>query len=132
MKWKTFSLKTRLCIASVAILAAGFLLAAVVYVTVPIPEDEGDSYIIANGVAYPVDPAQSKTYVHELRQFGGKAAVLIVEINRWFAGLWRGRALARTIAWISLAVSFALFLFARSLPAGPPPEARPGADEAER
>ena len=57
----------------------------------------------------------SKMYVRELQRFGGKAAVLFDEFNRWFAGLWRGKSLGITIACISVLASLVLFLVARKL-----------------
>ena len=55
----------------------------------------------------------SKPYQHELQRFGGKAAVLFDEFNRWFAALWHGKALGVTLAWISVFVSALIFLIAR-------------------
>jgi len=57
----------------------------------------------------------SKPYVHQLERFGGKAAVLFDELNRWFAGLWEGRQLGITVAWLTLAVSSLMLLVARRL-----------------
>jgi hypothetical protein len=55
----------------------------------------------------------SKPYVHQLERFGGKAAVLFDEFNRWFAGLWEGRQLGITVAWITIFIATGLFLVAR-------------------
>jgi len=55
----------------------------------------------------------SKPYVHQLERFGGKAAVLFDEFNRWFAGLWEGRQLGITVAWITLGLAAAIALVAR-------------------
>jgi hypothetical protein len=116
MDGKSWDLKTRLYVASLVILAAGLCAALLISLVVPADSESADAYVLANGVAYPVDPTQTKIYVHELRHFGGKAAVLFDDIDRWFEHLWRGRALARTVAWISGFVSLAIFLFARWLP----------------
>jgi hypothetical protein len=48
-----------------------------------------------------------------LLRFGGRASVLFDDFNRWFAGLWRGKALGVTIGWLSAGTSLALFLVAR-------------------
>ena len=44
------------------------------------------------------DPFTSKKYVRELELYGGKINVLAVELRQWLASLWRGKALAYTIA----------------------------------
>jgi hypothetical protein len=56
------------------------------------------------------------TYLRDLERFGGKAAVLFDELNRWFAGLWRGKSLATTVAWISVFVALVLFALGRHAP----------------
>ena len=55
----------------------------------------------------------SKPYVHQLERFGGKAAVMFDQFNRWFAGLWEGRQLGITVAWITLVVAAVMFFVAR-------------------
>jgi len=55
----------------------------------------------------------SKPYVHQLERFGGKAAVMFDQFNRWFAGLWEGRQLGVTVAWITIVAAAAMFLVAR-------------------
>ena len=87
-----------------------------IYVTADDAPADAFGYLIVDGVAYPTAGSRSKTYVRDLERFGGKAAVLFDEINRWFAGLWQGKSLAYTVAWISLIFSLGLYLFARWLP----------------
>jgi hypothetical protein len=99
-------------LASAAVLALGLCAAAVVYVTAADDANGAVGYEVINGVAYPVEPADSKAYQRELERFGGKANVLAVEFTRWFAGLWRGRTLAYTLAFLSMVVSLALYLYA--------------------
>jgi hypothetical protein len=55
----------------------------------------------------------SKPYVHQLERFGGKAAVMFDQFNRWFAGLWEGRELGITVACITIVVAAAMLLLAR-------------------
>jgi hypothetical protein len=110
-------LKARLFLSSAVILALGLFAAILIYVTA----DEDNSaneigYVMAGGEAYPIAPNQSKRYIRDLERFGGKAAVIFDEINRWFDGLWRGKSLGVTIGWISVIVSVALLFFARWLP----------------
>ena len=111
-------LRWRLYASAVVVLVVGLCAAAVIYITAGDDDDVSDAYqvVIVNGKVYPISPAQSKVYVHQLEQFGGKAAVLFDELGRWFAGLWRGKSLAFTVGWISVFVSFALLLLARLAP----------------
>jgi hypothetical protein len=110
-------LKVRLYISSAVVLAFGVFSSLLIYFT---SEDDNTAneigYVVAGGEAYPIAPNQSKRYIRDLERYGGKAAVIFDEINRWFDGLWRGKSLGVTIGWISVIVSLALFLFARWLP----------------
>jgi hypothetical protein len=38
------------------------------------------------------------------------------ELNRWCAGLWRGKALGTTVAWIGVFVALVLLALARHAP----------------
>ena len=124
MDKKIPELKTRLYLGSIIILAAGLCGALLIYLTAADASDSAEAYVMVNGVAYPVDLTHSKVYVHQLRLFGGKAAVLFDDFNRWFAGLWRGKSLATTVAWTSFFVSLGVVLFARLLPSSPDPDDR--------
>ena len=96
-------------------LVAGLLGAATIYLLAE-DDETASAYVIVGDTAYPVDPTRSKAYVRQLERFGGKAAVLFDEFNRWFAGLWQGKALGITVAWISIFVALVLFALARRLP----------------
>ena len=61
--------------------------------------------------------ALSKTYVRQVREFGGRAAVLFDELTREFAGLWRGKQLGVTLAWLGLAAALVLYLIGRRIEA---------------
>ena len=67
------------------------------------------------------DPMQSKKYVHEMTVIGGKANLVVAEFMDWFAGLWRGRTLARTVAVLTVA-AVVVFRFFASLPPASAPE----------
>ena len=54
------------------------------------------------------DPMQTKTYLHDLELYGGKANVLAAEFREWFTGLWMGRNLAFTIAVLTVLVFLAI------------------------
>ena len=62
--------------------------------------------------------------MHQLQHFGGKAAVLFDEFDRWFESLWQGKSLGITVAWISVLVSLGIALFASTLPSAPNPAIR--------
>ncbi|HXZ93098.1 MAG TPA: hypothetical protein VEG36_09475 [Burkholderiales bacterium] len=71
------------------------------------------AYEIINGQAYPVVPADSKMYSHEVVRIGGKATLLFAEFDRWLADLWRGRSLGYTVAVLSATISAVLFFVSR-------------------
>jgi hypothetical protein len=54
------------------------------------------------------DPMQTKSYLHDLELYGGKANVLAAEFREWFTGLWMGRNLAFTIAVLTFLVFLAI------------------------
>jgi hypothetical protein len=73
-------------------------------------------YEAADGSVYPIMPEDSKMYLRDLEQYGGKANVLADEFRRWFVGLWQGKSLAFTVACISLVLSLAVLYAANHLP----------------
>ena len=116
MKWKISDPQTCLNLISVIILLVGLGSAVLIYRT-----DGNDSngvlgYEIIGGQAYPIKPEDSKMYRHDLELYGGKAAVLSDEFSRWFVGLWHGKSLAFTVAYITLFISFVVFYIANHLP----------------
>jgi len=121
MDKKIPDLKSRLYLGGAVILLVGLCSAALIYLTAGEASNSAEAYVLVNGVVYPVDLPHTKAYVHQLQHFGGKAAVLFDEFDRWFEGLWQGKSLAITVAWISVLVSLGIFLFAGYLP----PERRP-------
>ena len=95
--------RNSLYVAAAVILVAGLCVALAIYLT-------------ADGAAANLaleEMTGSKTYVRQLQRFGGKAAVLFDELSRWFDGLWQGKQLGVTIAWLSVFASFGLYLVAR-------------------
>jgi hypothetical protein len=103
MKWKTADLQTRLYLISAIILLIGLGSAILIYLTA-----ENDPYGI---LGY----EDSKTYMHDLELYGGKANVLANELMRWFGGLWHGKSLAFTVACITIFISFGFFFVANHL-----------------
>ena len=109
-------LKRRLTASALAILAAGLCAAALIFFNTEEAPAAAQSYVIVDGEAYPGAAQPSRRDIREQQRFGGKAAVLFDQFNRWFASLWRGRQLAHTVAWLSVLLALGLYLFARWLP----------------
>jgi hypothetical protein len=109
--------KQSLRLASIAILVVGLAAAFCIYLFAddPATDPSGSQVVIVEGSSYSVPLSSNKLYVRDVQRFGGKAALLFDDLNRWFAGRWQGRALAETIFWISLFASLAVFLIARYL-----------------
>ena len=107
-------LPKRLYLSAVVVLIAGLCSAVLIYLAAGDDPEAGEAYqyVVVGDKAYPVAGSESKAYVRESRRFGGRAAVLFDELGTWFAGRWRGKALAITVGWITLFVSVALFLVA--------------------
>jgi hypothetical protein len=55
------------------------------------------------------DPFTSKKYVRKLELYGGKINLLAAELRQWLASLGRGKALASTIAVLTLILSSLLW-----------------------
>ena len=96
-------MRHRLLWIAALVLAVGLAAGAAIYFTAEEEQQLSTSYVVV------IDPATTKTYVRELERFGGKAAVLFDEFNRWFASLWRGKALGVTVAWISAGAAAVLY-----------------------
>ncbi len=88
-----------------ALLVAGLGSAAAIYLTAP-PK-------APNPLGY--DPLDTKKYRRDLELYGGQVNVLSTEFMRWWEGLWQGRQLAATVAWLTVGGT-ALFWFAASPP----------------
>jgi hypothetical protein len=114
------SARLRRCLyaACAVVLIAGLTVAGWIYVKADEGPDLSGAYqiIVVNGVPQPIAPNESKMYMRDLQRYGGKMAVVFDDINRWFAGLWHGKSLALTVAFISVVVSFAFYFAALALP----------------
>jgi hypothetical protein len=115
MKWKITNLQKNLYLISALILLAGLGGAAIIYLTAEDDSNSASGYEIVGGYVYSLESSNSKRYNHDLELYGGKAAVLADQFNRWFTGLWHGKSLAFTVACITLLASFGVFFFARSV-----------------
>ena len=103
----------RLYLISALILVVGLGSSVAIYVSAGSGPEEGDQYEIVGNKIYPGGQERSKAYRHNLEVFGGKAAVLADDFNRWFEGLWQGRTLAFTVGLMFLVTSLGFFLAAR-------------------
>ncbi len=90
-------------LAAALVLILGLAIGAAIYFTAEDEPELSTSYVIV------IDPATTKSYVRELERFGGKAAVLFDEFNRWLASRWHGKALGVTVAWVSAAIAALLY-----------------------
>ncbi len=113
---KSLTRKRLFNLLSTVILLAGLSSAVLIYQKADRDTRAALGYEAADGSAYPIMPEDSKRYLHDMEQFGGKANVLADELRRWFVGLWQGKSLAYTIACISIALSLAGFHAASRLP----------------
>jgi len=109
-------LKKRLYVISVIVLVIGLSSAIGVYLTAKNNSDSTFGFEVINGNVYPIDPENSKRYIHDLERYGGKANVLANEFISWFLGLWHGTSLAYSIGCITILVSFGCYLIANQLP----------------
>ena len=91
----------------------GIGLAMLLYVTAASPSPYPLGY----------DPFTSKKYLRELELYGGKLNLLAVEFRQWLASLWRGKALAYTIAVLTLILSSLLWFIASRVASSLEPQA---------
>ena len=99
----------RLYTIGVIILLLGLSSAVPVYLTADSGDDNDAGYQVVGKNMYPGMHIQSKKYMHDLELYGGKAAVLADEFNRWFEELWYGQTLAFTIAGLSILLALGFF-----------------------
>jgi hypothetical protein len=110
-------LKKKLFAASAIVLIAGLLCAGWIYRTADERPDLSWAYqiVVVNGVPQPIAPNESKAYVRDLQRYGGKMALLLDDVNRWWSGLWHGKSLALTVAFIAVLASLALYFAALAI-----------------
>ena len=116
MKREIAHLRESLILISAIIMLVGLGSAILIYQTAENDSDSVLGYEIIDGSAYPIRPEDSRTYRRNLELYGGKAAVVADDFNRWFVGLWHGKLLAFMIAGISIFISFGFFFAANRLP----------------
>ncbi len=97
-----------LYIAAAIVLIVGLGSSAIIYFTASDPSQSE----LLEGIE------NSKRYIHNLEVYGGKMNVLMDEFLRWFDSLWHGKALAGTVAFITILFSLVLVLAAYIQPPG--------------
>jgi len=116
MKWKIKDPQVYFNLLSIVILLVGLISATWIYQSA----DNNPNYVLGyeeeNGSVYPIKPEDSKKYLRDLELYGGKANVLANEFRLWFVGLWHGKSLAFTIAFITILISLAFFCVAHYRP----------------
>ena len=101
--------RTLISIVSLAVLVAGLSAGLALYATAEDePEASADSALL-------LSPGSSKIHIREIQRFGGKQAVLFDELLRWFADRWHGKALGKSVAFLSTLAALGLYLVARRL-----------------
>jgi len=115
MKLKTLDLYTYLNLISLMVLLVGLGSAILIYRTAEDTPYGALGYEEEGGTAYPVMPEDSKQYLRGLELYGGKANVLMDQLRRGFIGLWHGKSLAFTVAFITIFVTFGVFYTANYL-----------------
>ncbi len=93
---------TRIRRVTAGILALGFGCAAFIYLFARTQAD--------NALGY--DPMDTKKYLRDLELFGGKSNVLATQFTLWWQGLWQGRNLAFTMAFLTVCLALAFWLIA--------------------
>src|SRR5262252_9418119 len=111
------AMKKRLYAACALVLVAGLGCAALIYSRADEGPDISGAYqiVVVNGVPTPIAPNESKAYMRDLQRYGGKMAVIFDDIGRWWDGLWHGKSLALTVAFLSVLASLALYFVALAI-----------------
>jgi hypothetical protein len=109
MKWDLSNKQFRLNFISALILLIGLGSALVIYIMAPDATAGVLGYEIIGGRMYPIVP--DKMYVRNMELYGGDWAVLANDITRWYDGLWQGKSLAVTIAFIAIMSAGVIFFF---------------------
>jgi hypothetical protein len=104
-EYLTRFLKARRKAVAAGILLAGVAAALLIYLTATPSRD-----------LFGERPEDSKRYLHQMEMYGGKANILASEIREKFVGLWHGRALAFTVAGLSVLLALTVFIALTPLP----------------
>jgi hypothetical protein len=102
----------------IAILILGLLSAIVVFIFASEAPDNATAYQIIDGVSYPVDVNNTKSYNYNMERIAGKSGVFASDLDDWFSSLWHGKKLSYILAVLSIVSTLLCFWFAHlfSLP----------------
>jgi hypothetical protein len=109
-----------------AVVAAGIVLVGLVAATIIY----GTAGSAANRAGE--RPEDSKQYLRQMEVYGGTANVLASQVRELFAGLWRGRTLAFTVASLSVILAAAAFIALTPLPSRTESSGGPESGDARR
>jgi hypothetical protein len=112
---KYLRLQIRFYLWGVFILLAGLAVAGLVYLTARDDLSDDVGYEFVGGNVYSTQPRDSKRYVHDIELYGGKAAVVVDDIDRWLGSLWHGKRLAYTLGALAIGLALACFFVAARL-----------------
>lgn len=102
MRWRLPELKPRYDVIGAIILVAGLVGSLCIFLAADDVVDPAENMLGS-------DLDESRKYLRFLENYGGKANVLAHEMFLWFAGLWHGRNLAFTLAFLTTIVAFWFF-----------------------
>ena len=91
MKLETADLRESLILIGAIIILVGLGSSILIYRSAGDDSNGVLGYEIIDGSAYPISPEDSRMYRRDLELYGGKAAVVVDDFSRWFAGLWHGK-----------------------------------------
>jgi hypothetical protein len=104
---KTRELQWWFYLSGAVVLVLGLAGAAFVYATAADEEFDATEATFSSA---------SKPYRHELERFGGKSSIMADDFMQWFAGLWHGKRLARTLLVLSIVIAAVCFWIGHNLP----------------
>jgi hypothetical protein len=132
MKPEAASLQILLCRISAFILVVGIISSVLIYfIAEDLPEDVL-TYQTEGGNVSTLSPEDSKRYMREMEQFGGRANVFAYKFGIWFGGLWRGKSLAFTVGVLSIILAYGFRFVADRMPSGADPDDSDGIEETGR
>jgi hypothetical protein len=115
------ALNARFHLIAVYLLVIGLPAAAAVFVRTGAPGGNGAADYAAVGEhSYSSNPVETKRDDYEMERIGGKSNLLAADIRDWFDGLWHGRRLAYTLAFLSVGGSGVCFFLAYFVTFPPP------------
>jgi hypothetical protein len=106
LSWRVMKRRTRFDIVR-GVLLVGLASAIAVYMTAVNPADDP--------LGNPMDT--SKIYQRNMEMVGGTANLVAGQITDWVKGLFQGRTLAYTLAFLTLALAYGFFFITEDLPA---------------